>query len=89
MGKPTVQQASVRLGPLCRFAVPVSIRKALGFQPGDSLVDGDHRSAGLFTSMTSALVVERATSLNGGSALYGRLALVAEHTTTYRCSICR
>ena len=43
----------------------------------------------LFMSMTSALVVERATSLNGGSEFYGELALVAEHTTTYCCSIWR
>ena len=31
-------QASVRLGPQGRLVVPAPIRKALGFQPGDSLI---------------------------------------------------
>ena len=34
----TDTQANVRLGPQGRFVVPAPIRKALGFQPGDSLV---------------------------------------------------
>ena len=34
----TDSQANVRLGPQGRFVVPAPIRKALGFQPGDSLV---------------------------------------------------
>ena len=34
----TGSQANVRLGPQGRFVVPAPIRKALGFQPGDSLV---------------------------------------------------
>ena len=33
-----VPQARVRLGPQGRFVVPAPIRKALGFQPSDSLV---------------------------------------------------
>ena len=34
----TDTQANVRLGPKGCFVVPAPIRKALGFQPGDSLV---------------------------------------------------
>ena len=34
----TDSQANVRLGSQGRFVVPAPIRKALGFQPGDSLV---------------------------------------------------
>ena len=34
----TGSQANVRLGPQGRFVVPAPIRKALGLQPGDSLV---------------------------------------------------